>query len=139
MTEPVLEVHGLRKYFPVSAGSLLHRKVAWVRAVEAVDFTIQPGETLGLIGESGCGKTTTARLILLQEQPSSGSILFEGEDIAALNGQSRMRYPPEGQVVFQDPFASLSPRMRVFGIIAEPLEIHANLSRPALRERVAEV
>ena len=75
MTEPVLEVHGLRKYFPVSTGSLLHRKIAWVRAVKSVDFTILPGETLGLIGESGCGKTTTAKLILLQEKPTAGAIV----------------------------------------------------------------
>ena len=129
MTEPVLEVHGLRKYFPVSTGSLLHRKVAWVRAVEAVDFTIQPGETLGLIGESGCGKTTTAKLILLQEKPTAGAIVFDGEDVLSLNGQDLMRYRRAVQVVFQDPYSSLSPRMRVGNIIAEPLEIHTKLSR----------
>src|SRR6202045_189761 len=129
MTEPVLEVHSLRKYFPVSTGSLLHRKVAWVRAVEAVDFTIQPGETLGLIGESGCGKTTTAKLILLQEKPTAGSIRFAGEEILTLQGAALMRYRRAVQVVFQDPYSSLSPRMRVRDIIGEPLEIHTNLSR----------
>ena len=76
MTEPVLEVRGLQKYFPVSTGNLLHRKHAWVKAVETVDFAIHPGETLGLIGEFGCGKTTTAKLILLQEKPTAGSIRF---------------------------------------------------------------
>ena len=113
MTEPVLEVHGLQKYFPVSTGGLLHRRIGWVKAVEAVDFAIQPGETLGLIGESGCGKTTTAKLILLQEKPTAGSIRFDGEDILALHGQDLMRYRRAVQVVFQDPYSSLSPRMRV--------------------------
>ena len=139
MTEPVLEVHGLRKYFPVSTGSLLHRKVAWVRAVEAVDFAIHPGETLGLIGKSGCGKTTTAKLILLQEKPTAGAIVFDGEDVLSLTGQDLMRYRRSVQVVFQDPYSSLSPRMRVGNIIAEPLEIHTELSRTARQERVAEV
>ena len=81
MTAPVLEVQGLKKYFPVSTGGLLHRRTGWVKAVETVDFAIMPGETLGLIGESGCGKTTTAKLILLQEKPTEGSIRFAGEEI----------------------------------------------------------
>ena len=78
MTAPVLEVQGLKKYFPVSTGGLLQRRTGWVKAVETVDFAIMPGETLGLIGESGCGKTTTAKLILLQEKPTAGSIRFDG-------------------------------------------------------------
>ena len=86
MTAPVLEVHGLQKYFPVSTGSFLQRKTAWVKAVEAVDFAILPGETLGLIGESGCGKTTTAKLILLQEKPTAGAILFDGDDVMRCTG-----------------------------------------------------
>jgi oligopeptide transport system ATP-binding protein len=136
---PVIEVSGLTKYFPVSTGGLLQRRVAWVKAVEAVDFVILPGETLGLIGESGCGKTTTAKLILLQEKPTAGSIRFEGEDIVAMRGDALMRYRRAVQVVFQDPYSSLSPRMRVRDIISEPLEIHTDLSRQAMGERVAEV
>ena len=139
MTEPVLEVRGLQKHFPVGTGTLLRRKTAWVKAVDTVDFAIHPGETLGLIGESGCGKTTTARLILLQEKPTAGTIKFDGEDVLSLKGQDLMRYRRAVQVVFQDPFSSLSPRMRVGNIIAEPLEIHANISRGARQERVAEV
>jgi oligopeptide/dipeptide ABC transporter ATP-binding protein len=139
MTTPVLEVQGLKKYFPVSTGGLLHRHTAWVKAVETVDFAIMPGETLGLIGESGCGKTTTAKLILLQEKPTAGSIRFEGEEILALQGAALMRYRRAVQVVFQDPYSSLSPRMRVRDIIAEPLEIHCDMSRAEIRERVAEV
>jgi len=139
MTAPVLEVQGLKKYFPVSTGGLLHRGVAWVKAVEAVDFTIMPGATLGLIGESGCGKTTTAKMILLQEKPTAGSIRFEGEDILSLQGSELMHYRRAVQVVFQDPYSSLSPRMRVRDIIAEPLEIHTDMSRIEISRRVAEV
>jgi oligopeptide/dipeptide ABC transporter ATP-binding protein len=129
----------VRKYFPVSTGTLLQRRIAWVRAVEGISFTIAAAETLGLIGESGCGKTTTSKLILLQERPTAGTIRFDGEDVSALKGSALMRYRRSVQVVFQDPFGSLSPRMRVGSIIAEPLEIHTDLSRSDLRKRVAEV
>jgi oligopeptide/dipeptide ABC transporter ATP-binding protein len=139
MTAPVLELDGVRKYFPVSTGTLLQRRIAWVRAVEGISFTIAAAETLGLIGESGCGKTTTSKLILLQERPTAGTIRFDGEDVSALKGSALMRYRRSVQVVFQDPFGSLSPRMRVGSIIAEPLEIHTDLSRSDLRKRVAEV
>src|SRR5262245_48424309 len=125
---PLLEVVGLQKYFPAPNGSLLSRKVSWVKAVEAMDFAIDEGEALGLIGESGCGKTTTAKLILLQERPTAGAIHFEGTDISALRGADLMHYRRHVQVVFQDPYSSLSPRMRVKDIVAEPLEIHTNLS-----------
>src|SRR5882724_7417068 len=135
---PVLEVRGLTKHFPVRRG-WLGRGTAWVKAVDGVDFAIHAGETLGLIGESGCGKTTTSKLILLQERPTAGTIAFEGRDIAALTGTERMAYRRAVQVVFQDPFSSLSPRMRVADIIAEPLEIHTDLSRTAIRARVDDV
>ena len=139
MTAPVLEVRDLQKHFPVGTGTLLRRKTGWVKAVESINFSIEAGETLGLIGESGCGKTTTAKLILLQERPTAGSIRFDGEDIGGLHGDGLMRYRRAVQVVFQDPFASLSPRMRVGDIIAEPLEIHTEMTRPQLQQRVAEV
>jgi len=139
MSAPLLELRDLQKYFPVNTGSLLRRKIGWVKAVDGVDFAIFPGETLGLIGESGCGKTTTSKLILLQEAPTAGTIRFDGEDVSGLQGPELMRYRREVQVVFQDPYSSLSPRMRVGNIIAEPLEIHTDLSREALAERVAEV
>src|SRR2546425_4678138 len=138
MPSPVLEVRGLKKHFPARQG-LLGRGGRWVKAVDGVNFAIHAGETLGLIGESGCGKTTTAKLILLQERPTAGTIAFEGRDIAELRGQGLMDYRRAVQVVFQDPFSSLSPRMRVQDIIAEPLEIHTDLSRAAIRARVAEV
>jgi oligopeptide/dipeptide ABC transporter ATP-binding protein len=138
MSSPVLEVRGLAKHFPARQ-RLFGRGARWVKAVDGVDFAIHPGETLGLIGESGCGKTTTSKLILLQEKPTTGTIAFEGRDIAGFQGPELMAYRRAVQVVFQDPFSSLSPRMRVADIIAEPLEIHTGLSRAAMRARVDEV
>jgi oligopeptide/dipeptide ABC transporter ATP-binding protein len=138
MASPVLEVRGLTKHFPVRQG-LLARVRTFVKAVDGVSFAIHQGETLGLIGESGCGKTTTSKLVLLMEPPTAGTIAFEGRDIGGLTGAALMEYRRAVQVVFQDPFSSLSPRMRVHDIIAEPLEIHTDLSRDAIGARVTEV
>ncbi len=139
MPEPLLKVQGLKKYFPVTDGMVFWRPSAWVKAVDGIDFDIYPGETLGVIGESGCGKTTTAKLLLLQEDPTEGSINFDGEDVTGLKGTDLKNYRGSVQVVFQDPFSSLSPRMRIRDIIAEPLEIHTDLSRKAIYDRVGEV
>jgi oligopeptide transport system ATP-binding protein len=138
MPSPLLEVRGLKKHFPARQRRLGGAS-SWVKAVDGVDFVIHPGETLGLIGESGCGKTTTSKLILLQETPTAGTIAFGGRDIAGFGGEDLMAYRRAVQVVFQDPFSSLSPRMRVRDIIAEPLEIHTDLGRAAIDGRVAEV
>src|SRR5262249_39624127 len=136
---PLLEAKRLAKYFPAVSGVFPRRRVAWIKAADGVDFAIEPGETLGIIGESGCGKTTTAKLILLQESPSAGTIRFDGKDIAGAAGAELMRYRREVQVVFQDPYRSLSPRMRVGETIAEPLQIHTHLPRRQQQARVAEV
>ncbi|MGH7091982.1 MAG: ABC transporter ATP-binding protein [Stellaceae bacterium] len=136
---PLLEIDGLVKHFPVTVSLFPRKRIAWVKAVDGISFAIDAGETLGVIGESCCGKTTTSKMILLQEKPTGGAIRYEGEDIAGLGGPRLMRYRREVQVVFQDPYSSLSPRMRVSEIIAEPLQIHTDMSREAQRQRVAEV
>jgi oligopeptide/dipeptide ABC transporter ATP-binding protein len=138
MSSPVLDIRGLTKHFPVRQ-RLFGGPATVVKAVDGIDLAIHAGETLGLIGESGCGKTTTSKLILRQETPTAGTISFEGRDIASLQGADLMAYRRAVQVVFQDPFSSLSPRMRVGDIIAEPLEIHTDLSRGAIAERVGKV
>jgi oligopeptide/dipeptide ABC transporter ATP-binding protein len=136
---PLLEIEGLTKHFPVTTAVFPRKKVAWVKAVDGIDFAVASGETLGVIGESGCGKTTTSKLILLQETPTAGAIRYDGEDITKLAGAQLMRYRREVQVVFQDPYSSLSPRMRISEIIAEPLQIHTLLTREQQKDRVAEV
>jgi len=136
--EPLLQVRDLKKHFPVG-GRLLGRERGWVKAVDGISFTINRGETLGLVGESGCGKTTTSKLILAAEAPTAGAIEFEGRDIASLHGQELMEYRRRVQVVFQDPFSSLSPRMRVGEIIGEPIEAHEKLLRRQVQSRVQEL
>ncbi len=134
----MLEIRDLKKYFAAGGRNVPWRKQGWVKAVDGIDLSIGPAETLGLVGESGCGKTTTTKLILLLERPSDGEIRFDGQDVTELRGRDLLSYRQAVQAVFQDPFSSLSPRMRVGDIIAEPLEVQGTLSRPAIRERVAE-
>jgi oligopeptide/dipeptide ABC transporter ATP-binding protein len=135
-TPPLLELQGLKKYFLAGGVRMPWTTPRWIKAVDGIDFGIQPGETLGLVGESGCGKTTTTRLILRLEQPTAGRILFEGRDVFALRGNDLLRYRQAVQAVFQDPYSSLSPRMRVGDIIAEPLQVRNSLSRQAIRHRI---
>ena len=136
MAGPVVEALHLTKHFPVRGG-FLARETAVVRAVDEVSFSIEPGRTLGLVGESGCGKTTTAKLVLLLEQPTAGMIRFEGRDLQTLDRTMLHGYRRSVQAVFQDPFASLNPRMRVDQIIAEPLVTHERLGSGEVAKRVA--
>jgi oligopeptide transport system ATP-binding protein len=131
--EALLEVSGLTKHFP-TRGGLLRRASGSVRAVDGVDFTIRRGETLGLVGESGCGKTTTGRCVLQLEQPTSGRIVFEGKDITGLSQQGLRKVRRRMQVIFQDPYSSLNPRMTVGQILAEPIKVHGIISDPVKRE-----
>jgi oligopeptide/dipeptide ABC transporter ATP-binding protein len=138
MTDAVLEADRLVKHFTVKQGIL--RSAATVRAVDGVSFTIEAGKTLGVVGESGCGKTTTSKMILGLELPTSGAIRFEGRELAALDRRGRQRYRRSVQAVFQDPYASLDPRMRVGGIVGEPLVINERgLSRAEIARRVGDL
>jgi oligopeptide transport system ATP-binding protein len=121
---PLLEVRGLQMHFPVTEGIVVNRKVGDVKAVDGIDFTVRRGETLGLVGESGCGKTTTGRCILRLEKPTAGAILYDGVDIAKLERRDLVALRRRIQVIFQDPYSSLNPRMKVGEIIAEPIMVH---------------
>ena len=123
MNDTLLEIRGLKKYFPLRGGFLSGEK-GTIRALDGVDLEIRRGETLGLVGESGCGKTTLGRLVMRLEEPTDGSIRFAGEDILALKGAALKAYRGKVQMIFQDPYSSLNPRKTAGGIIGEPLAIH---------------
>jgi oligopeptide transport system ATP-binding protein len=121
---PLLEVRGLRMYFPITEGIVARRKIGEVKAVDGVDLTIARGETLGLVGESGCGKTTMGRCILRLEKPTGGAILYDGIDIARMDRRALVGLRRRIQVIFQDPYSSLNPRQKVGSILAEPMKVH---------------
>ncbi|MCW2684403.1 MAG: oppF [Blastococcus sp.] len=138
--QPILQVRGLEKHFPIRGGGLLQRTVGAVRAVDGVDLDLYPGEVLGLVGESGCGKSTTGRAILNLQPATAGSVLFEGRELVGLSRKEMRPLRRDIQLVFQDPYASLNPRLPVFDIVAEPLVIHGLTSSDAeLRSRVREL
>ena len=122
--EPIIEVKGLKMYFPISEGVVFTRKVAEVKAVDGISFHIRKGETFGLVGESGCGKTTTGRCILQLEHATEGQIFFEGVNIADLDRRELNALRQKIQVIFQDPYSSLNPRMKIGDIIGEPMRVH---------------
>jgi oligopeptide/dipeptide ABC transporter ATP-binding protein len=134
-----LEAIGLKKYFPLTSGFSLRGARGWVKAVDGVSVQVAEGETLGIVGESGSGKTTLAKLFLLLERPTAGSLLFDGKAVADFGRDDFVRYRRAVQAVFQDPYSSLNPRMRVGQIVAEPLPRDNGMSRPMVAQRVAEV
>ena len=136
----LVSVQDLQMYFPVRSGIIFQKKVADIKAVDGVSFDIRRGETLGLVGESGCGKTTTGRCILQLYKPTSGQVLFEGHDLTTLKGGQLRRFRRRMQMIFQDPYSSLDPRQNAGSIIGEPLIVHKMTnSRGEYREQVAEL
>ena len=133
---PLLEVLDLKKHFPVTKGLLLSKTTGYLKAVDGISFRIERGKTLGIVGESGCGKSTTAKLLLMLEEPTEGRILFEGEDIHHTDSDHRRAYRSNVQAVFQDPWSSLNPRMRVRDLIGEPMVINWDVPKREIEERV---
>ncbi len=124
----IVRVSNLKKHYVVGQGFFGRGKV-FLKAVDGINFEIQAGKTYGLVGESGCGKTTTAKMILLLEQPTEGEVSFDGENAFQFDREARKRYKASVQAVFQDPWSSLNPRIRVGGIVAEPLEVNSTMTR----------
>jgi oligopeptide/dipeptide ABC transporter ATP-binding protein len=136
--EPLITVDGLKTYYPIKKG-ILSRTVGHVKAVDGVSFSIFEGETLGLVGESGCGKSTIGRSIVRLENPTEGKIIFQGDDITGLSNKQMSDYRSNLQIIFQDPFSSLNPRKRIKDIIAEPLKVHQIVQPKDIQKRVDEL
>ncbi|OUC09358.1 peptide ABC transporter substrate-binding protein [Litorilinea aerophila] len=138
--EPLLTVKDLKMHFPITRGIIFQRQVGAIKAVDGISFQMYRGETLGLVGESGCGKSTTGRAILQLYRPTGGQVIFEGKDLTATKGEELRRMRRRMQMIFQDPYASLNPRMTVGSIVGEPLEVHGiGSSRKERQERVQEL
>jgi oligopeptide transport system ATP-binding protein len=136
---PLLSIRDLKKYFPIKKGMLFDRKIGDIKAVDGVSFNVYRGETLGLVGESGCGKSTTGYAILFLDKPTDGEVIFDGIELSTLSKQQIRKLRTKMQIIFQDPYASLNPRMTVGEIIADPLLIHTHMSKDQRRKRVLEL
>lgn len=139
MNENIIELIGIKKWFPVRMGffrSLISKKQIFIRAVDGIDFEIKKGEIFGLVGESGSGKTTTGRVAIKLLEPSAGKILFHGKDITKIYGDELKKLRAKMQIVFQDPYDSLNPRMIIFNVVAEPLQVQGTVSGPEIEEKV---
>ena len=134
--EPLIAVQDIKKHFEVTSGFVFRKTVGQVRAVDGVSFSIPQGETYSLVGESGCGKTTTAKVVLLVEALTSGSLQFQGRDIQSFSADQLNEYRESVQAVFQDPWSSLNPRLKIESIIAEPLTAHRRLTKAELRAQI---
>ena len=137
-SEIILKVRNLKKHFPITSGIILQRQVGAVHAVDGISFDVRRGETFGLVGESGCGKSTTGRAILQLYRPTAGKVYFAGADLTTMKGEELRHMRRRMQMIFQDPYASLNPRWKVQDIVGEPLTEHGLVTgRVALREKVA--
>ncbi|MCX2727102.1 dipeptide ABC transporter ATP-binding protein [Thermomicrobium sp. 4228-Ro] len=137
--EVLLDVRNLKMYFPLTRGIILQRRVGWIKAVDDISFQVYRGETLGLVGESGCGKSTTGRAILQLYKPTEGQVLFNGVDLTKIPPGEMRKMRRHMQMIFQDPYASLNPRMTVGSIIAEPMQIHNLVPKEQRNQRVQEL
>lgn len=135
----LLRVKDLKMYFPITQGIIFQRHIGDIKAVDGIDFEVKRGETLGLVGESGCGKSTTGRAILQLYRPTGGSVMFENTELTTLKGEDMRKMRRHMQMIFQDPYASLNPRMTVGNIVGEPLEVHNISNGKGRRERVKEL
>src|SRR5438874_5718050 len=136
---PLVKLVGVKKHFPITRGIILQRKVGAVHAVDGIDLEIYPGETVGLVGETGCGKSTTARLIMKLYNVTEGQILFDGQDITHLSRHKMRPFRREIQMIFQDPYASLNPRKTVGSIIGEPFHLHKTVPKAKIRDEVKQL
>ena len=139
MSKALVRVDNLKKYFPITRGIVVQRHVGDIKAVDGISFEIREGETLGLVGESGCGKSTTGRTVLQLYRPTAGSVYFEDENLIEMKGEQLRRQRRKMQMIFQDPYASLNPRMTVGNIVGEPLEVHNVASGRERQDRVQEL
>ncbi len=136
---PLIKLEGVKKYFPITRGIIFQRKIGQVHAVDGVDLEVYPGETLGLVGETGCGKSTLARVVMRLYDPTGGRILFDGKDITRIKGRALRALRRDMQMIFQDPYASLNPRKTVGAIIGEPFRLHGTVPKKRIKDEVKQL